>query len=158
MSVRLSPTENLVAANYTASVNHTTATGTSHSLVKDNTVICTCAGVDLLSGASEVSAALSGDAAKKFKPTRAIVRVTEQTGAAATGDSHVQIGTATGTSDIMASTHLTDLKTVGQCFVVALTGLFPNVAGNATLFAQCVTPDSTGTTMVATVEIEGEQV
>jgi len=158
MAIRLSPTDVLTATAYSASVTHNTATGASHSLVLDNTVKATCVGVDLLSGVSEVSAALSGSASKKFKPNRAIITCTAQTGAGATGDSHVQIGTATAGAQVMASTHLTALQTVGQCFIVDLTGVFANIAGNATLFAQCVTPDGTGTTMTADVVIEGTEV
>ncbi len=159
MSVRMSPTVVLTAVAHDAAVVHTTATGLSHSVVQDNTVICTCAGVDLLSAVSEVSAALNGNVAKKFKPTRAIVRLTNVAGGAATGDSHVQIGSATTTADILASTHLTGLQTVGQCFIVNLTGLFPSIAGNANLFAQCVTVDGgAATTLTATVEIEGVEI
>jgi hypothetical protein len=151
MSVRMSAAVVLTAAT----AGHATASGASHSLVQDNTVKATCVGVDLLSGASEISAALSGSASKKFKPKRAIIRVTAQTGAGATGNSQVQIGTATGLADIMPATVMTGLQTVGQCFEVNLAGLFPEIVGNAPMFAQCVVPDGTGTTMAATVEIEG---
>lgn len=158
MAIRLDPTTVLTAAGYSASVAHNTADGTSHSVVLDNTVKCVCVGVDLLSNVSEVSAALSGSAAKKFKPLRAIVRLTAVAGGAASGDSHVQIGSATGTADIMASTHLTNLINAGECFVVDLAGLFPDLAGNANLFAQCVTVDGgAATTLTATVTVEGTE-
>ena len=158
MSVRMSPTVVLTAVAQDAATAHITADGLSHSTVEDNTVISTHAALDLLNAASEIDAALSGDVAKKFKPTRAIIRVDTQTGAGATGDSQVQIGTSIAGTDVMAATVMTNLMTVGQCFIVDLTGVFPDIAGNATLHVKVAVVDTTGTTMTATVEVEGTQV
>ena len=157
MSVRMSPTVVLTAAAYDASVAHITADGLSHSTVKENTVKSVHVGLDLLSAASEIDAALSGDTAKKFKPTRAIIRCTAQTGAAATGDSQIQIGTTIAGVDILAATVMTNLKTVGQCFIVNLTGLYPDIAGDATLHVKTAVKDTTGTTMLAEVTVEGTE-
>ena len=160
MSVRLSPTVVMTATSYNDSVVHNTATGATHALVKDNTVTSTHVGLNLLGALDTIEAVLTGDVGKRFKPLRAVVRCTEQTGAGATGNSQIQIGTTAAGTDVMAATVMTGLvnTTTASVFVVNLNGLFPEILGNAHLFVRTAVVDGTGTTMVATVTIEGVQV
>lgn len=77
MSIRLGLTTVATATQVTANTVHITSTGSAHSLVKDSTVVSAHAAVNLVSGSlNQVDAALSGDAGKKFKPTKIVVTAT----------------------------------------------------------------------------------
>lgn len=76
MSTRIGPTVVVSTASVAAWVAHSTTNGASHSLVKDATVKCTPATVDMVALGTK-SALLNGDGAKNFVPESIIVTVTD---------------------------------------------------------------------------------
>jgi hypothetical protein len=111
---------------------------------------CT-ATIDIASAAANALTA-PGAAAQQFTPTEAIFIVTAAT--ALNGDAQVTIGTSVGGTQISAAITLTSLQTVGQKFVVALTGLLPAIAGASALDIT-VTSADTGTSGTVTGILRG---
>jgi hypothetical protein len=77
MAMRIGPATVVTTADVVAAAAHVSASGAAHALVQDGTVKSTHALLNLVTGSlNEVDAALSGDAAKKFNPEKAIVTCT----------------------------------------------------------------------------------
>lgn len=107
---------------------------------------------------NEVAAALNGTAAKKFIPEGIDFVITALSGAPA-GDAIVTVGTTAGGTQILPATPLTGLNAVGETDPIVLTGIFPSIAGNATLYVKVTTADTgAGSTLTATAKVFGREV
>ena len=114
--------------------------------------------VDLISAASDTSAALSGVAADVFIPTKIVVTLDTIAGGVPNGDAAITVGLSAGATEILGATVLTGLITADDIFVINLTGHFPTMPGNDTLHVRVTTADTGGglTTLDGTVYIIGE--
>jgi len=93
-----------------------------------------------------------GAAAQQFTPTEAVFVCTAAT--ALNGDTEITIGTTGGGTDILVATTLTGMNTVGEKFVVPLSGLVPAIAGASALDIT-VTSADTGTSGTMTGILRG---
>ena len=92
----------------------------------------------------EVSAALGGASTDMFVPEKIIVHMEDVgAGAAAAGDYEITVGTATGGTQILAATACTGCNLINETFQIALTGVLPKVAADATIYVRCTTADTT---------------
>jgi len=281
MTIRIGATTNVTNVTVVANTAHITSAGTSHSAVKDSTVKSVHAGVNLVTGSlNEISAALSGDAAKKFKPHKVVVTcattdnpayllggsgatavlgtwtavadgefaatidgvarefagidfsgalsmddvagliqtavrtVTAATETVTWGTDHfvitssstdpavtavsvlatvaapagtdisglggtafmdgdtgngipygvpagvtgrITIGTSSGGTQVLSAAGMAALIDMGQTFEILLSGLFPDIAGNATLYVKSTVGDGTALTYLVGVEVQGTQ-
>lgn len=133
---------------------HETQLSTLEAAVVEGTHV----GLQLQTLNNEVSAALNGTATKKFIPEGISFVVTAATGAP-NGDAIVTVGTATGGTQILPATSLTGLNVVGETDPIVLAGVFPSIAGNATLYVKCTTADTKGgATCVVTARIYGREI
>ena len=123
----------------------------------DQHVFSAHAAVDLVDDTSEISAALNGEVGKHFVPMLIVAQITARTGSP-NGDAHIQVGTASGLSDILATTELTGLDAVDELYYIPIpAGLGRSTLGNATVFVKCATEDTGATTLVARVWVLGMQ-
>jgi hypothetical protein len=121
------------------------------------TVESTHAALALRTLNNEVSAALNGTSTKKFIPEGIDLVITALTGGPA-GDAQITVGTTAGGTQILPATPLTGLNAVGETFPITLTGIFPSIAGNATLYVKVTTADTgAGSTLTATARIYGRE-
>ncbi len=105
---------------------------------------------------AETNGALSGAAGQDFAPQTVTVHM-DTFGAALNGDCIITIGTTTpGGTEILPLTTLTGLNALNETFQILLTGNFPAIAGNATLYVNVTTADTGGGTGTVSVVIEGK--
>jgi hypothetical protein len=104
---------------------------------------------------AETSAALSGGAGQDFAPEQITVHLTT-VGAPLNGDAIIKVGTSSGGSQILPVTTLTGLTGLNQTYQIVLTGAFPAIAGNATIYLNVTTADTGGGTGTGTVKIQGK--
>lgn len=104
---------------------------------------------------AESTGDLNGLAAQDFAPQSVIVHLTAF-GTPLNGDAVIKIGTTTGGTEILPLTTLTGLNALNETFQIALTGNFPVIAGNATLYVNVTTADTGVGTGTANVIIEGK--
>jgi hypothetical protein len=117
------------------------------------------AAVDMAPGGAPVNNALAldGAAANQFVPKELVFVCTA--GAALNGDVTVSVGTTPGGAEIMAATPLTGLNAAGLIFRIALTGLMPDIAGNAAMDCTVTIADTGGgATGTMTAMIIGDEV
>lgn len=123
---------------------------------RDNHVMASCVGLAAQTDEDEVSAALDGVATKSFHPSEVVVKVTATTGTVA-ADGTINVGTSTGGSDILSAQALTGLDTVGDTRRIPLAEAQVAILGNATLYANVESEDTTVTTLVLSVFVIGRQ-
>lgn len=145
---------------------HRGSNGTDHANVVTNTsdiaaivddhIRSVCIGLDATTDEDEVSDALSGNVGDQFSPTFVVVLVTHVGGAIA-ADATLNIGTSSDGAEILSAQALTGLTTVGtQRHIPVPEGTF-DILGNATLYANIESEDSTATTLTLDVYILGRQ-
>ena len=110
----------------------------------------------------EHSAALDGVSTSAFMPRRiqVICRSATTAGDLPNGDAQITVGTAAAGTQILPATPLTGLNVVGESVEILLAGIFPAIAGNATLYAKVTTADTKGgaCAITADVIVSGTQV
>jgi hypothetical protein len=127
------------------------------ALIEDDHVRAACLGVDAATDEDEITADLSGDAASYFVPTHYMIVVADLEGTAA-GDGTLNIGTATGGTQIKSAQALTNLDTIGDCLMVPLSStVFAGIAGDAAIYANVEAADSTATSLILDVYLVGRQ-
>lgn len=145
MTVRMSATENLTDAEATA-LDDAAVQATSTAALS----LCTLN--------EEKSGAINGSATKKFKPLKILITCLTATGAP-NGDAQITCGTSAGGTQICTATPTIGLATAGEVYEIGLSGEFPAIAGNATIYFKCTTADTKGgATCVVTARIVGRQV
>lgn len=122
----------------------------------DNHVQATMAELQGHTDENEVSGALNGKAANAFMAREIVVVCTGASGSIA-GDGTLNIGTTSGGNDILAAGALTGLDAAGKARRLTLTADTYNILGNATLYANIESEDSTATSLLLTVHVLGEQ-
>lgn len=105
---------------------------------------------------SEVGAALDGDVGKHFAPTHIGVKVVSASGAIA-ADGTLNIGTSSDGAEIASALALTGLTVAGNERIIPLPAATFTILGNATLYANIESEDSTATTLVLDVWVFGRQ-
>ncbi|MBU1173429.1 MAG: hypothetical protein KKD44_27995 [Proteobacteria bacterium] len=105
---------------------------------------------------AETNGAVSGVAGQDFAPESITVHMTAF-GAALNGNCEITVGTTTpGGTEILGVTALTGLDALNETYRIALTGAFPTIAGNATLYVNVTTADTGAGTGTVNVIIEGK--
>jgi hypothetical protein len=104
---------------------------------------------------AETTAALSGAAGQDFAPEQITIHLTA-VGAPLNGNTAITLGTTTGGTELLPATTLTGLTTLNQTFAIVLTGAFPAIAGNATLYLNVTSADTGAGTGTGTVRIQGK--
>lgn len=165
--IRFSAAKNVDAAENTALTGHRTSNGTQHADVVTNTaganvyndfhIVSICRSLDVKVDESEVSAPMSGSAAKHFVPTHVVITVAS-TGGALNADGHVNIGTTAGGTEIFSNLALTGLTAVGATRFYPVTAQTHTVLGNATLYANVENAETGAGTLTLDVYIVGNQV
>jgi len=106
-------------------------------------------------GTTDYSADLGGDGTGEFVLEDVIVQcLTEDT---LSGDAEITVGTTALGTELLAATALTALDAVGDTFKIAIVGLLPTVADNATLHVAVSSADS-GTSGTAKVSLSGRRI
>ena len=98
---------------------------------------------------------LNGNVGNQFIPKELVF--VGLTASALNGDIELTVGTSVGGTELLPITPLTGLNTVGEKFVIPMTGLMPAILGNAALDITVTTAD-TGTTGTMSAYIRGEEV
>lgn len=104
---------------------------------------------------AETTAALSGTAGQDFAPEQITIHLTA-VGAPLNGNTQITLGTTSGGTQILPATPLTGLTALNQTFSIVLTGSFPAIAGNATLYLNVTSADTGAGTGTGTVRIQGK--
>jgi len=128
-------------------VAHAATTDNAHGRVRE-----AVAGIDMVTPAANAGT-LPGTAGQAFVPSALVFHCTA--GASLNGDVTVSLGTTPGGAELMAAAPLTGLDTAEETFRVALTGVFPAIAGNATFDVSVTIGDTGGGatgTMIAYLE------
>lgn len=149
--IRLSPTlviSELVGPVIAANTAHAALTAAFHELIYSTPIT-----VDLKVGGAN-ALALQGAGGENFIPMFAIVLC--QTANALNADAQLSFGTSAGGQEIMGAFALAGLATVGQSFVVAMTGLSVTMADDATLDCTVENADS-GTSGTIDVVLVGRR-
>jgi len=115
-----------------------------------------CIGLDGKTDEDEVSAALNGAAAKQFVPTHVVI-VTTHVGGSVAADGTINVGTTTDGAEILSAQALTGLTTVGTARLIPVPEATWDILGNATLYANVESEDSTATTLTFDVHVLGRQ-
>jgi hypothetical protein len=105
---------------------------------------------------AEVSALLSGDAAKRFAPTEMAVKLVSFTGVIA-GDFSINIGTTPDGSDIWGALAPIGLNAPGDTVIVATFFGARNIPGNSRIYVNIEAKDSTAVTLILDVWLLGRQ-
>lgn len=122
----------------------------------DDHVRAYMAGLAAQTDEDEVSASLNGEAAKNFIPQQVVVVVDSASGTVA-ADATLNVGTTTDGAEILSGAALTGLDTEGDIRNIPLAAATLAIAGNATLYANIESADSTATTLVLNVYVLGRQ-
>jgi hypothetical protein len=122
----------------------------------NNDVVSACVGLDGVTDEDEVSAALNGSASKWFVPTHVVV-VVAAVGGTVAADGTINVGSTSDGAEILSAQALTGLSTVGASRVVPVPEGTFSLAGNATLYANVESEDTTATTLTLDVHILGRQ-
>ena len=143
MTAKLSSAKSLTATEADACITHRSSVGTDHSNVAQKVRVLV-AGLEITTGAAEVSAAIGGSAANQFIPVKAICHMEAVTATPASGDAAISIGITTpGGVEIIGATNLTNLIGLNDRFVIALTGKTDPIPANSTIYVTVTTGDST---------------
>lgn len=114
------------------------------------------AAINMVAPAANV-VTLGGGAGRRFLLKEAVFVCTA--GAALAGDVTVSLGTTPGGAEIMAATPLTGLNAANETFRILMAGVFPAIAGNATLDCSVTIGDTGGgATGTMTCYLIGEEV
>lgn len=133
MSFRISPTVVLTGPQVVANTAHITSNGLTHEAVADATVKSVHAGVSLVTGAlNQIDAALNGDAAKLFTPSKAIITCT------ATDNPAYLVGGAAAET-VIATWNAVTLPAATGNFNISIDGVNADVTGLD--FALCADMD-----------------
>jgi hypothetical protein len=124
--------------------------------IVDDHVRAACVGLEAKTDEIEVSAALSGSAAKVFTPAEVVIVVTAKTGTVA-GNGTINVGTSTGGAQILSAQALTGLDAVGKARRIPLSEAQTAIVGNATMYANVEVNDTTATSLVLSVFVLGRQ-
>jgi hypothetical protein len=118
---------------------HAAATTTGHGKVMGSN-----ATIDMVPGAPPVNNAinLSGSGGNQFLPKEIVFVCTA--GASLNGDVTITAGTAAGGTQLLPATPLTGLNAAGLILRIAMTGVMPNIAGNAALDCTVTIADTGG--------------
>ncbi len=157
MTLRLSLTKNLSAAEAVALTTHRGSVGTDHAnLAAKPRVLVAGLTIDVLN--NEQSTALGLSAASEFVPRYAIAHLEAIGGAGATGDTQITIGTSAGGTQILGATALTGVDGLNDRYVIALaTGLTATLTADSTIYCKVTTKDTTaGAGHLVDVYIVGE--
>jgi hypothetical protein len=120
-------------------------------------VVAVCAGLDLMQDAGEkVSAALNGNSAKNFIPTEVLILATALTGSDPDGGA-LKIGTTDGGTQILGATNVHTIAAEGGSLRIPISTVMPAIAGNATMYLESTTKETTSTTFTVTAYIIGKQ-
>jgi len=150
MTIRLSSTKTIDAAEATALTTHRTSAGTDHADVVSATTELgqservAVTGLQMETLNNEQSTAIGGSGTDEFVPHAIIFHVEDVgAGAAANGDMQVTVGITPGGTEILGATALTNLKDLNDRYVVLITGLTDAIAGDSTLYVKNTTADTT---------------
>lgn len=122
----------------------------------NNDIVAACVGLDGVTDENEVSAALNGAASKWFVPTHVVV-VVAAVGGSIAADGTINVGSTSDGAEILSAQALTGLTTVGASRVIPVPEGTFSLAGNATLYANVESQDTTATTLTLDVQILGRQ-
>jgi len=157
MTIKLSPTKSLTAAEAVALTTHRSSVGTDHAdLAEKPRVLVAALAIDTLN--NEQSTAIGLSAGSEFVPRYAIAHLEAIGGAGATGDTEITIGTSTGGTQILTATALTGVDGLNDHFLIALaTGLTATLTADSTIYCKVTTKDtSAGAGHLVDVYIVGE--
>lgn len=145
---------------------HRGSDGTDHADVGTNTsaiaaivddhIRAEIPGNDVTTDESEVSAALSGNVGDQFSPTFVVLTVTHVGGVIA-ADGTINVGTTTDGAEILSGHVLTGLTTVGTQRHIPVKGNTFDILGNATIYCNIESEDSTATTLTIDCHVLGRQ-
>ena len=122
----------------------------------DDHVRAECIGLAAQTDEDEVSGQLNGESGKNFIPQQVVVVVGSASGTVA-ADATLNVGTTSDGAEILSGAALTGLDTEGEIRNIPLSAATLAIAGNATLYANIESADSTATTLVLNVHVLGRQ-
>jgi len=136
----------------------TAAQATTLAGIYDDHVYCRAIALNMKTDEHEHTAVLSGDAGKKFVATHLVIKVVTNAGGVPVGDGTINIGTAADGAQIVAAVATTGLTSLGATRMVPLAAHAVSTAGNATLYVNVESADTSVGTVEVDVYVIGRQV
>lgn len=153
-----SPTDKNSALIYALAADHSVAMKLSSGAVVSLSAApkrAVSAAIDMKAVAN-TGVAIGGLAAQYFVPKSVVFHCTTVGGAGLVGDITVSLGTTAGGAEIAAAAPLTGLNTAHETFRWDLTGVFPSIAGNATVYVNVTIADTGAGTGSMLAYVEGD--
>jgi len=157
MSIKLSPAKTLTGVEAVALTTHRTSVGVDHTnLAVMPRVLVPGLTINILN--HELSTAIGLSAGSEFVPRIAIAHMEAISGAGATGDTQITIGTSAAGTQILTATALTGLIALNSHFIIALgTAVTATLTADSTIYCKVTTKDtSAGAGHLLDVYILGE--
>jgi hypothetical protein len=126
------------------------------TVTTDDHIRAECLALAAQTDEAEVSGTLNGVSTKQFAPEGIIVKVASATGTVA-ADATLNVGISSDGAEIMSAVALTGLNVAGETRFVPMAAATLSIAGNATIYANIESADSTATTLVLNVYVVGRQ-